>query len=280
MDNTYRLTTIEDAVSLAKTLRNSWFRGHKKIYSELTPAIFRKEYQQSIGLPQPNIEAFFINGFRRGAPVLEAKLPGWYEHIDWLFLMQHHGAPTRLLDWTQSALVALYFAANGCSSDDGELWAMYPDELNKCSDLDHILALDDRIVLYLAEETLCDTEGDKKALLSNLLGRSKGYDNPIAFLPAMNFPRMISQLSAFTIHPKPSSGHTIPELLSDERHLVRYIIPHDHKFELIQDLAALGITRRTLYQDLDSLCVDLKQEARVGLYSPPNPPRCSGKYKE
>jgi len=276
---TYWLKTIEDAVVIAKTLRQSWFRGHNKIYNELTPTIFRKEYRDSMVPYGPNIEAFFIDSFKRGAPVLESKLPSWHEHIDWLLLMQHHGAPTRLLDWTQSAIIALYFVVSECSSDDGELWAMLPDELNKYSDLKDVPTLADPIVLYLAGEPLCITEFDKKNLLSNLLGRSKGFDDPVAFRPSMNFPRMISQLSAFTIHPKPSSGHTVPELLSDKKHLVRYIIPHKCKFELQQDLAALGITRRTLYQDLDSLSLDLKNEAKVKMTSLPNPPICGGEYK-
>ena len=58
---TYWLKTIEDAVVIAKTLRQSWFRGHNKIYNELTPTIFRKEYRDSMVPYGPNIEAFFID---------------------------------------------------------------------------------------------------------------------------------------------------------------------------------------------------------------------------
>ena len=132
---TYWLKNIEDAVSIAKTLRRSWFRGHSKIYGELTPTIFREEYRDAKFPYGPNIEAFFIDSFKRGAPVLESKLPGWNEHIDWLLLMQHYRAPTRLLDWTQSAIIALYFVVSEYGSNNGELWAMIPDELNKHSEL-------------------------------------------------------------------------------------------------------------------------------------------------
>ncbi len=78
-------------------------------------------------------ELSLIENFKRGAPALEPSIPDYEDHIAWLFLMQHHGMPTRLLDWTKSILVALYFVVSKYTSDDGELWAMYPDALNECS---------------------------------------------------------------------------------------------------------------------------------------------------
>jgi hypothetical protein len=92
----------------------------------------------------------------------------------------------------------------------------------------------------------------------------------------MSFPRMVSQLSTFTIHPKPLTRCTIPELLEDETNLVRYIIPSENKDQLRKDLSKLGITHRTLFQDLESISVSIRQEARIVAYSPPNPPKCDG----
>lgn len=277
MVKTYTLTTIEQAVLVAKTLRKSWFRGHNTICNELTPAIFRDNYK-TISLFRPDIEAFFIDGFRRGAPVLEKNLPEWGDYIEWLFLMQHHGAPTRLLDWTKNALIALYFAVSDGKSNDGELWAMYPNELNLRSKIDGIPILDSPVVQYLAEEPMLNDDG-KRTRASDLLGMIKGPDYPVAIQPTMNFPRMISQFSVFTIHPEPCAGGTITELLLDEKHLVRYIIPKKCKESILKNLPSLGITRGALYQDLDSLCFDLEQEANVCAYSPPEPPACNGNYE-
>jgi len=52
---------------------------------------------------------------------------------DWIFLMQHYRAPTRLLDWSESPLVALYFAlVDKLQEDsDGALWCMDPIALNR-----------------------------------------------------------------------------------------------------------------------------------------------------
>jgi FRG domain len=51
--------------------------------------------------------------------------------IHWWTLMQHHSAPTRLLDWTRSAFVAAYFAIEKDSTEDGAIWALDANELYK-----------------------------------------------------------------------------------------------------------------------------------------------------
>jgi hypothetical protein len=92
---------------------------------------------------------------------------------------------------------------------------------------------------------------------------------------------MVSQLSAFTIHPKPYPECTITELLGEnEKALVRYIIPGDLKDELLLDLESLGITEYSLFQDLDSLSMTLERETIFDADNIPSPPRCGGDYIE
>lgn len=268
---TYRLTTIGHVIAVATTLSKSWFRGHARAYAELTPRIFRTEYEPLHAFRE-DLEFSLIEDFKRGAPTLTDSTPSREDHAAWLFLMQHHGAPTRLLDWTESALVALYFVVNEHLSDDGELWAMYPDVLNKHNGFQGIPTPNNPILRYLAAEPM---HNNPKKLAKEL-----GLDNipahPLAVQPPMHFPRMVAQLSTFTIHPRPNQNRTIPELLVDERHLVRYLIPRNSKGELQRGLAALGITQRTLFPDLDSLSKSIVSEHRIVAYSPPNPPTCDG----
>jgi len=261
MVNTYRLTEIEQAVKVGTTLSGSWFRGHARVYGDLTPKLFRKKWLRA------DFELSLIENFKRGAPALEPDIPDYEDHIAWLFLMQHHGIPTRLLDWTKSILVALYFAVSKHKSDDGELWAMYPDALNKCSGF-HGLPLPNHLGLrYFAMEPWYSQEK-----LLKELGLKQIPKYPLAVAPPMNFARMVAQLSKFTIHPTPQPGNSILELLPDEINLVRYIIPAVSKEKLQRDLAALGITQGTLFPNLDSLSVDIIYDHQIAAYTPQEPP--------
>ncbi len=272
MTSTYKLTEINQVVEVATTLSRSWFRGHPRIHGELTPRVFRKQYD-SIRQVRPQFELSLIEAFKRGAPALQANIPEQEDHIAWLFLMQHHGVPTRLLDWTRSALVALYFVVVDNASEGGELWAMYPGALNEQSGFHGIPLPNHPILHYFAQEP---RHGPKK--LVEELGLDEIPNHPLAVEPPMNFPRMVAQLSTFTIHPTPKPGNSIPELLPEEKALVRYIIPSSSKENLRRGLCALGITHGTLFPDLDSLSIDIIYEHQVVAYSPPIPPRCDGKW--
>ena len=97
---------------------------------------------------------------------------------------------------------------------------------------------------------------------------------------------MVSQQSAFTIHPKPGRHNdtmNIADFLTNEKCLIRYIIPARCKKSLLKDLYSLRISRGTIFQDLDSLCDDVVNSAKdINRYNPwalPIPPKCSGKYR-
>ena len=75
-----------------------WFRGEAGHDSPLCPKIAK------YGFPQEN---FILQSFRRQAGGI-ADVPNRRDTDLWLFLAQHYGAPTRLLDWTEGALHALF----------------------------------------------------------------------------------------------------------------------------------------------------------------------------
>jgi FRG domain len=106
-----------------------WFRGHRSRTWEVQPRIWR-DYDK-------NSERNFTNRFCARSATRYQSLPEYDEDALWLSLMQHHGLPTRLLDWTRSPLVAAYFAVEGYIFDrsrepeDAVIWMLDPHALNR-----------------------------------------------------------------------------------------------------------------------------------------------------
>lgn len=284
MTKSYKVNKIEDIVKIGKTLTHSWFRGQSQAW-ELKPRVFRSEFLNM----RPEIEFILMDEFKKISPPILKELPK--SNLDWLFLMQHHGLPTRLLDWTESPLIALYFAVSRHDEKPGELWALNPDALNKQGIDIGLPSIDNPYLQYLAEEPFILKEIDNKdrtfnnsnRQLLDRLGVPQAPKSPIAFRPPKNFPRMVSQLSAFTIHPNPRidpNAKNIADSLIHGNNLVRYIIPSRCKRSLLKDLFSLGISRGTIFQDLDSLCDDVVNLAKdIDQYNArmlPEPPECGG----
>ena len=184
-------------------------------------------------------------------------MPKWDDHVSWLFLAQHYGVPTRLLDWTENVLVGLYFAVTGEEqTEDGELWCMHADALNWHSANCRICFPDSGWVRLLAVSAFLEPDqlSDFRVMLN-----SPTINGPLALIPPMQFPRMAAQMSRFTIHVSKEPEAQI-EFLNRGSELVRYIIPAACKASLARDLSILGFTHENLYRDLDSLGRSIKDE--------------------
>ncbi len=250
---TYTLRKIEQAVELGTGCQQYWYRGHPREFPLLVPKIHREPLHSA----RENIEFWAGQRFRLRGRLFTSKVPRWGDYISWLMLMQHNGVPTRLLDWTESVLVALFFATDDMEHD-GELWGMNPSDLNAHSDNCRICMPDDRRIRYLAAEVFIDRKDLPE--LAKRLALANVPERPLAFIPPFEFPRMAAQMSRFTIHPSIDGNALIEFLVRDEKHLVRYLVPRDCKRQLRRNLASLGITRETLFHSLESLAETIQEE--------------------
>ncbi len=176
-----QLRTIEQGVTVGTRLPISWFRGHAKAYGTLTPVVYRTPPTVRGGYR----EYWLAERFRLRACSIEAMVPSWNDHVRWLMLMQHHGVPTRLLDWTESILVALYFAVQGSPAEAGEVWCIRPDALNNRSNY-FLHSADRPVVKYLAGEAFInESDGLKRRQLREELQIQQLItENPVAFFAA------------------------------------------------------------------------------------------------
>lgn len=104
---TIKTCTWSEAKSLLDGYDARWvFRGHRDARWELSTSLERTATE----LPLPNREVWLLREFKRRAHNYLEPLDYPKDDLEWLALMQHHGTPTRFMDWTRSPYIAAYFA--------------------------------------------------------------------------------------------------------------------------------------------------------------------------
>ena len=216
-----------------------WFRGHSDASWSLLPGLLRTE----TGVMQ---EKNLLARFRSRSIGMLTTPPGDNDPARWLFLMQHHGLPTRLLDWTESVLVALYFATEGPETCDGCLYLLLPMELNAAQ---------------LGESVLYSPVSP--AVHALMYASFKGDDkskHTLALMAYASNDRLARQAGHFTIH----GDATDLRCSVGQRWLKTFSIPGTAKRSLRCHLQYFGISRTSLFNDLDSLAKDLREQHGIG----------------
>ena len=135
----FRVKTWDQFLKLISTPPYShWaYRGERDerwpLYSSLS------RYLQAFGVAPaawPLQEARILRVFKRKAHRFLEKPPDPDDDFQWLALMQHHGAPTRLTDFTWSPYVAAFFALERTIAD-GVIWALNPARIDSSRALRH-----------------------------------------------------------------------------------------------------------------------------------------------
>jgi len=185
---------------------------------------------------------------RRAVPFLEGQRPDSF--WEWYFVMQHHGLPTRLLDWSESSLVGLFFAVGdwngrgGNVAHDAVVWMLDPWYLNKWSTgKDEVFRYDDpRIAKYLPKK---------------LYSPDRSPDKPVALVPLHNSRRLTAQRGVFTVHGADETS--LEKMLSAEKqpHLAKITIPKKHVLDVRVELQLTGVSDVTLFPEMPYLCQDI-----------------------
>lgn len=225
--------------STINTTGQFWFRGHASVEWDLTPSALRysakaKRTRALELLPE----------FKRVAEIRIPRPPRPGEDLMWVQLAQHYGLPTRLLDWTESATIALFFACEK-PMRDGLVFVLNPIDLNRLSDP--------------KKPRVLDAHSDEEIIRRYLrLGgkRTPRARSPIAVNPVWNSERLMLQKGVFTLHGARFSldGNQVPSL-------VALPILRESKLKLRSELERVGVDEMAIFPELEHSCRHMKRRA-------------------
>lgn len=257
----------------------TWFRGQEDFSSPLVPSVYRKNSQGELLYAKSEgdiLSDFKLINANRSRDMLDT--------LDWLSLMQHHKSPTRLLDWTENILVALFFAVKERPAIDdkpGALFVLNSIKLNSHAGGGSIVLragdLPCWIRAQLAEGPSLDAirhqiENERHADLKIFDHFIKDYTvnkvveyltRPVAVWPRLTHDRMVKQQSVFVVHggtyiedttdiPEPKMLEDFNETVADGyKFLRKFIIPAEVKKSIRDDLKSLDIHIASLFPELE-----------------------------
>ncbi|MCH2274853.1 FRG domain-containing protein [Thalassospira sp.] len=204
-----------------------WYRGHGNHEWSLLPGILR---DQNTHLSD---EEKILRTFRQSAAMLIEKLPS--DNFGWMFLMQHYGVPTRLLDWSESPLVALYFAITEAPNFDGAFWILNPLKLNTEARINYLPSFEDEALHSYASE--------------NMDANRRSPQLPLASIATRNNPRIQSQQGVFTIH---QHDKTAIENIG-QNITIKFLIPKESKDKIKKQITMLGFNKFQMFPELSSI---------------------------
>lgn len=234
-----------DAV-VSKLPENRWlFRGQSDANWDINTSLFRA-FEDAVPIirhktgtnrrfARDEHERSLVDSFKRSAHLYRSTLPKDDETLEWLAIMQHYGAPTRLLDVTLSPHIAAYFALDA-GHTDAAIFAFNHEKLRPKN---------------VPPESLRKKLFQKEASSESFI---------VTFRPRMTTERLVAQQGVFLV---PSTNHeSLRDLIEHMRTTAsackKIIVPEALRFDGIQRLRRMNLTSTALFPGIDGFCRSLR----------------------
>ncbi len=233
------LSIIEKTYSeweLSDSAISIWFRGQDDAMWPLLPTLHRGPHGTA------RFEKEMVRDFMLHSRLHLDVAPANY--LEWLFIMQHYGVRTRLIDWTENPLAALYFSVSDSNSTShGCVWLLDPWSLNRFS---------------LGHKTIPVSESELMKRFFRNSSPSPSPIYPVAIRPQRITPRIIAQRGCFTVHG--SRTDPLEEVASRDVpnvRLIKLVIDNECKPSLLKQLYSCGISEYSLFPGLEGLAREI-----------------------
>lgn len=238
---TRELTHFAPLFDVCREVLDPWlFRGQKNSAWRIVPSLYRyakhgknnsKFYER---IERESVELFF---YKAGHLIKDRRRGFLYNRV----IAQHFGVPTRLLDWTRDPLIALYFAVEDAYENQ----------------------TDDGAVFFVGNIGLIE---NGSRIGNEIFGMSRLFRIDPPFIDT----RVIAQRSAFTIHREEFTGDSYTPIdnrdaVGNEK-LIKFVIPSKLKFNFRESLKEFGVTRETVYPELENYSESIR--VRMGRIHP------------
>lgn len=239
--NESKINTFDNLCEIIQNIQNKenatlWYRGHTNHTWKVIPSIQRTNLMHK--------ERVLTHSFYHSAAQISIDKTSYKSYDKWVAKMQHYGIPTRLLDWSYSPLIALYFAtreSERANTTDACIWILIPSKLNMIQGFGpYIYPIDSFTALEMLKPAFTNK------------GIDVNVENKIlACFSTNNDLRMYSQRAAFTIHNTNQKINDYADIL------YKIIIPYNRisYFKNIVNIA--GLTDSYVFPDLDHIAKDV-----------------------
>jgi|WetSurMetagenome_2_1015567.scaffolds.fasta_scaffold04143_3 hypothetical protein len=220
-DSAAVIRTVSDLARFVEGKKDLIFRGQADLSWHLVPSILRNGF---LNTNKPNeiilSEENMLGLFKRQARPHINPVPNENNHWEWLALAQHYGLPTCLLDWTEQAAAALFFAVeNPNGNKSSAVWVSErPKPATKSEDYPFHIS---RICL---------------------------------FEPPHISPRITVQQACFTAHP---TDYLLKRYEWPGR-LDKLVIPVESRVIIRNELRSLGVHRASLFPELEGIAMEIR----------------------